>query len=331
MKDLVEILGLDSDFDPKLCEKNLKVELEERSVSWKCEGKGKGREDSKPAFKVDHDMKDEQISDSDNNYQDDHGESDSRVYLPTEQETNFPCSYCPKKFSTQNRANCHMSLSHDQKNYFQEHIEEVEDKFSCKICRKSYEKRRFCVAHLKRSHGLGETWNCEICGKNFTQKWHYKVHVLKHAGKRDHICDLCGNAFVEKSHLARHIVKLHGSEQEKEAKRKFVCTTCGKGFYSKFCLTDHEFIHLDHNSFFCDECEAGYKTKNALRLHKNKAHLGKYLPTEEQRKKQNMMKVQRNADKKARNGSIRTPEEKIKFNEYMRNYQAKKRMQKQIL
>ena len=78
-------------------------------------------------------------------------------------------------------------------------------------------------------------------------------------------------------------MKMHASEEERKKEKKFVCTTCGRGFYKQAFLTDHEFLHLDRDSFFCDLCGYGTKTKDAMRLHKKIKHEGKYVVTEKQR------------------------------------------------
>ena len=91
-------------------------------------------------------------------------------------------------------------------------------------------------------------------------------------------------------------------------------------------MTTHEDVHLEGHNFICDQCEATFKTSNALRIHTNRIHLRKWVLTEEQREKQNLRKRKFRADKKARNGGmLRTPEEKAVFNEYMRNYMARRK------
>jgi len=247
-----------------------------------------------------------------------------------EPEKNFECSYCNKKFTTDKRLRCHVSLAHEQKPEYLQYLEEDGENWNCGLCKKSFPKRIRCVVHLQKTHKLGEKFTCEVCTKQFFNAWNLKQHLKSHNNARDNVCHLCGNGFIEKSHLKKHVIRVHGSEQEKKAKKTFVCSTCGKGFYTQCSLSEHEMTHLEHDSFFCDQCEKGYKTKNALRIHRNKIHLGMYPLKPEQRTKQNMAKIQKRADTKARNGGVlRTPEEKVKFNEYMRNYQARKREEKQ--
>jgi len=255
-----------------------------------------------------------------------------------EPEKNYECTFCNKKFTTGKRLKCHVSLAHasqapvtlEHEPEYLKYLEKDGDKWTCGLCKKSFPKRIRCVTHLQKTHKLGEKFTCEVCTKPFFNAWNLKQHVKSHSSSRDHVCDLCGNGFTEKSHLKKHVIRVHGSEQEKEAKKTFVCTTCGKGFYTQCDLSEHEMTHLEHDSFFCDQCEKGYKTKNALRIHRNKIHLGMYPLKPEQRTKQNLAKIQKRAEIKARNGGVlRTPEEKVKFNEYMRNYQARKREEKQ--
>ena len=222
-----------------------------------------------------------------------------------------------------------MSLEHEEKDEFAQYLDEGENHWTCTFCRSSFVNRARCVQHLGCVHKVGASWNCQECGKMFFHKYKLKMHMKCHNKIRDIICDLCGKGFSDNAPLKRHRLKIHGSEQEKEEERKFACTTCGKKFYRQCILTAHEFIHLDYNSFFCDQCECGYKTQNGLRIHINKVHNGKYGLTEEKRKELNVKRNKRRADNKVKNGgNYRTPEERVKFNEYMREYQARKRLQK---
>ena len=257
----------------------------------------------------------------------------------TDYEEMYRCNYCAKRFANEGAFSNHMSRSHEDKTDYYEHIEEVDGKWICKVCRKSYPKnpslqqtpsrvsKLTCIQHWRKVHNkLNSKVKCDICNKELSNKWNLKLHMKMHAGKRDFICDTCGSGFLDKKQLEKHHVRLHGSEQEKELKKTHFCSTCGKGFWNKTSLTTHEDVHLEGNNFICDQCECTFKTSNALRIHTNRIHLGKWVLTEEQRAKQNLRKRKFRADKKAKNGGmLRTPEEKAVFNEYMRNYMARRK------
>jgi len=248
-----------------------------------------------------------------------------------EEEGSFPCSLCPNKSRTQKTLNQHMSKCHEEQCEWFPHIEEKGGKWFCKICNTSYSKKNKGIIHWRRIHKLGKVeFECTVCNKMFSSKHNMVEHNKLHTKSKDAICDLCGDAFKSKRELKNHVLRLHGSEKEKEEMKKFVCTTCGKGFYHECSLKDHEYVHLDQLSFFCEKCGSGFRTSNALRIHENRIHLKKWVETEEQKAKRNALKRQRRAEAKARNGgSQRTPEEKIIFNEYMRQYMARKKRTKE--
>ena len=241
-------------------------------------------------------------------------------------EEMYRCNYCAKRFVNDAAFN-HMSRSHEDKTDYHEHIEEVDGKWICKVCRRSNPKKIACIQHWRKVHNKFKSkLKCDVCNKELSNKWNLKLHMKMHEGKRDFICDTCGSGFLDKKQLDKHHVRLHGSEQEKELKKTHFCSTCGKGFWNKTSLTTHEDVHLEGNNFICDQCECTFKTSNALRIHTNRIHLGKWVLTEEQRAKQNLRKRKFRADKKAKNGGmLRTPEEKAVFNEYMRNYMARRK------
>jgi uncharacterized C2H2 Zn-finger protein len=231
-------------------------------------------------------------------------DSDREVYSPLGSdwlEQDFACDHCDKEFKTNKRMMCHISLAHsgvsgDKKaprrklHELQEELQELQEEPP----RKSKKKTK---------------------------------QIYPSDSKEPIICDLCGNVFKGKRSLQLHTKRVHWSEQEKKARKTHVCATCGKGFYSKYNLTDHEFIHIEGpNSHFCDQCEWTGKTKNALRIHTNRIHLGNWALSEEKRVKQNKRKIERRAEMKERNGGCqRTPEEKVKFNEYMKNWTRRKK------
>ena len=243
------------------------------------------------------------------------------------EEEEFWCDFCTRKFLNESTFRNHMWRKHQDNNDYFDHIEQIDGQWVCKICGVTNPKKNGCVQHWRKVHNKEKSKiTCDVCNKELANKWNLKLHMKIHTGNRDFICDACGTGFLDKKQLKNHRVRLHGSDQEKALKRNHVCSTCGKGFWNKTSLTTHEDVHLEGHNFICDQCEATFKTSNALRIHTNRIHLGKWVLTEEQREKQNLRKRKFRADKKARNGGmLRTPEEKAVFNEYMRNYMARRK------
>ncbi|GAB1604231.1 zinc finger protein 70-like [Argonauta hians] len=55
-----------------------------------------------------------------------------------------------------------------------------------------------------------QTFNCDICGKGFSQLLQLTEHELTHANVEPYRCNLCGHTFSRNSNLARHM-KIHNS------------------------------------------------------------------------------------------------------------------------
>lgn len=54
----------------------------------------------------------------------------------------------------------------------------------------------------------GTMWECALCGKKFTRRFHMKNHMNAHSGSRPHPCSECGKAFTRANDCRRH-EKIH--------------------------------------------------------------------------------------------------------------------------
>ncbi|CAD6215818.1 GSCOCG00000632001-RA-CDS [Cotesia congregata] len=109
--------------------------------------------------------------------------------------------------------------------------------YSCKLCRKFYERRDKCT-----------------------------VHVKTHLGIKQYACTLCVAKFVCKSDVMKHIRCSHTNP------RPMQCPKCPKRFRSKFDLTEHDNVHKGIKPYQCSDCGQSYHHKVSLQMHV-KSHL----------------------------------------------------------
>lgn len=96
------------------------------------------------------------------------------------------------------------------------------DKFPCRLCSATYQFERGLVMHFKRqhpglkplicpecgiavadklkehlkTHGIGEEFVCELCGRRFNQKFMSKIHELWHEGEISSFISLVGHKTI---------------------------------------------------------------------------------------------------------------------------------------
>jgi KRAB domain-containing zinc finger protein len=231
-------------------------------------------------------------------------------------ELSQECPHCSKIFTTNKRMNCHVALEHNPNNKYSMVVMKTENK--------GVDHKIASTLFIKRTHQRGtKRKSCRKCKIEFSSDELLKEHIDGHKVIKKLICDHCGHKVSCGGNLKAHNLKMHASEEEKEAARKFVCPTCGRRFYTKSPLIDHQLLHSETVSFFCDLCGAGYKNNSSLTGHKRQ-HRVKHDEAENAKNRLRRMKKRERIRQKE--GMTRTPEERIKHKEYMKKYMEKRKL-----
>ncbi|XP_068203440.1 zinc finger protein 502-like isoform X1 [Palaemon carinicauda] len=119
------------------------------------------------------------------------------------------CEYCGKEFQNKNNLMTHTTIHTGDK------------KYPCSVCEKRFSQRSHLRAHMKYHTGE-KSFACEECGRSFGIKGELRRHMLKHTGDdRDrYLCEICGKQYVDKYCFVNH---------QEDHKKQSKCTIKKKG------------------------------------------------------------------------------------------------------
>ncbi|XP_052853787.1 transcription factor Ouib-like [Drosophila gunungcola] len=146
--------------------------------------------------------------------------------------------------------------------------------YFCDQCGKTFSEKGNFNVHLTRHKGTKE-FQCKECDRReFTQHL-LNLHVrVKHRGELPYVCKFCGQRFDNCLKRLFHERK----HEEDPNHRPYVCSICNKGFKKKEVLKNHGVTHTGEQPFHCELCQAHFNRRNSLATHfKSKQHQKKVL------------------------------------------------------
>ncbi|XP_058818947.1 zinc finger protein 235-like [Topomyia yanbarensis] len=132
--------------------------------------------------------------------------------------------------------------------------------FQCQICDKIFGSQDTLMMHEK-THKTPR-FECEECGKGFSQLRNYKYHISVHRGTKEFAakCPECGKIFNDKGYLSSHL-KIHRNKKE------YSCPHCPKSFNQRVAFNMHVRIHTGVKPHKCSECGKRFSRKMLLKQH----------------------------------------------------------------
>ena len=92
----------------------------------------------------------------------------------------------------------------------QKHVaDDHKEVFSCEICNKQFNERYALTRHLKIHTGERLTCTYENCNRTYTNKCNLKAHIRTDHEGVNFKCDDCLKTFKYKGSLTKHINKTH--------------------------------------------------------------------------------------------------------------------------
>ncbi|KAK6637303.1 hypothetical protein RUM44_007718 [Polyplax serrata] len=174
----------------------------------------------------------------------------------------FPCRLCEKKFQYERGIVMHFKSSHPG-----------HKPLVCHVCNMHLADK--LKEHLK-THGIGEEFICELCGKRFNQKFLSKIHEMWHEGI-EYKCNNCKQKFLNKEKMDKHVRENRCSNRQ--SLMRLPCLICGKSCRSKFGLNQHYITHTPKelrpvkNRMNCEYCGKWFQSNNGLQRHR-RIHTG---------------------------------------------------------
>uniref|UniRef100_B3P0F7 GG16750 n=1 Tax=Drosophila erecta TaxID=7220 RepID=B3P0F7_DROER len=140
--------------------------------------------------------------------------------------------------------------------------------YFCDQCGKTFSEKGNFNVHLRRHKGTKE-FQCKECDrKEFTQHL-LNLHVrIKHRGELPYVCKYCGKRFDNCLKRLNH----ERNHKESPVHRPHVCSTCQKAFKTSTALKDHSVVHTGEQPFHCELCKTFFNRRNALATHYKSKH-----------------------------------------------------------
>ena len=158
-----------------------------------------------------------------------------------EGEKPFPCDICNITFSKKQSKKRHLEIVHG------EIFEQKDKNTKCEICEANFRFPFQLKSHIANVHEKKRPYVCDLCDSSFGLQSSLWNHKKTHASiKDDEIfnCDRCGKIYTQKSHLMRHIAGVHNENMP------FQCNICDNKFPRKNELRHH--IALTHQELNCN-------------------------------------------------------------------------------
>lgn len=131
--------------------------------------------------------------------------------------------------------------------------------YECNECGRSFSQSYYLIQH-HRLHTGARPYKCSECGKAFTYKLRLVQHLQIHNRVKPYECGECRKAFSYSSTLIKH-------QRVHTGARPYKCGECGSSFSQSSNLVQHQKIHNGARPYKCSECGKSFSYKCKLVQH----------------------------------------------------------------
>ncbi|XP_059615498.1 zinc finger protein 91-like [Phlebotomus argentipes] len=178
----------------------------------------------------------------------------------------FQCEVCAKAFIRMADLKLHLRFHSNVRPY------------KCTVCPKSFHSSSIMKNHLDRHFGIRKHV-CRYCGNTYTDPTGLRRHLVKHGDSavKTFDCELCGKVFVQKYQLTRHasthipgsLSRRRGGVQPQVKRQEYKCSVCRRTYINKTGLKKHLQKHGDQcgKQIGCPQCGKLYLDAEELGRH----------------------------------------------------------------
>ena len=133
--------------------------------------------------------------------------------------------------------------------------------FSCDDCNVHYKTQKGLESHNEKH--LGITYDCQECGKKFSQKSHLIVHLKSVHSAIPQLCKFCDKIFLEQTLLTEHL----NSEHDSKILRCKMCqfTSLAQKYFDLHIKTEHRKDNYPIRR--CADCDLNFYSEKGYYRH----------------------------------------------------------------
>lgn len=145
----------------------------------------------------------------------------------------------------------------------------------CDHCGKKFTDKGNFNLHVLRHSGV-KPFECPECGQKEFNRYILNIHIrVKHRGEKPYACQFCDERFVHSTMRSRHENRVH---RNKKTPKNFKCNYCDKRYESNYQRAKHEVVHTGERNFHCEVCKVSFTRNSNLKTHyRSRQHQNKLI------------------------------------------------------